>query len=176
MTVQTAAVAATLLCAGTWPVLRAGADPAPSPAPDARAAIQAAYDRQNAAYLRRDVAGIAATYAPGFTVVDRGAGQTRNEAQALDLGFTFVMSRPVSSETTILNTTLSTTPQGRRAVVTSRSRGVLVMTDGATRLAGDVFSVDTWVNSGSGWLQQRREIVSGGLGVEGVTAGGGRRR
>lgn len=170
MTLQTAAVTAALLCACAWPVPRAGANPVPAPsavpALDARAAIQAAYDKQDAAYVRKDTAGIAATYAPGFRVVDQRTGAEQNEAQALDLGFAFVMCRPVSSQTTLLNMTV----QGRTAVVTRKSHGVLLMLGasktGTTRLVGDVLSVDTWVNSSSGWLQQREEIINGGVGVD----------
>lgn len=170
MTMRSFAVTAALVCACAWPAPRAGANPAAVPvAPPtlgARAAIQAAYDKQDAAYVRKDAAGIAATYAPGFRVVDQRTGEEQNEAQALDLGFTFAMCRPVSAQTTILNITV----QGRTAVVTRKSHGVLLMmgTPKAqpTRLVGDTLSVDTWVNSGSGWLQQRMKVTGGGLGFD----------
>lgn len=157
---QTTAVAFLCACACLAP--RAGAEPTP----DVRAAIQAAYNKQDAAYVRKDVAGIAATYAPGFKEIDQRTGKESNAAQALDLGFTFVMCRPVSSETTILNITSN----GHQAVMTRRSRGVLETVGNAgaetTRLVGETFSVDTWVDNGSGWLQQRVEIIGGGIGVD----------
>ena len=157
---QTTAVAFLCACACLAPC--AGAEPAP----DARAAIQAVYNKQDAAYARKDVAGIAATYAPGFKEIDQRTGKESNAAQALDLGFTFAMFRPIYSETNILNITL----KGHQAVVTRRSRGVLDSIGNAgtrtTRLIGETLSVDTWVEGSSGWLQQRMEITGGSIGVD----------
>lgn len=170
ITMRSFAVIATLVCACAWPAARAGANPAAPPTLGARAAIQAAYDRQDAASVRKDAAGIAATYAPGFKEVDQRTGEEQNEAQALDLGFTFAMCRPVSAQTIILNITV----QGRTAVVTRKSHGVLLMMGASkaqtTRLVGDTLSVDTWVNSGTGWLQKRMEVTGGGLGVDSTQA------
>lgn len=156
MTASQTIAAAALLSACAWPLHAAPS----APAPDARAAIQSAYDRQAAAVGREDTAGLAATLAPGFVQVDQRTGETQSEGQFLNMGLTFALFRSVEAKTTILNVTLS----GGRAVVTSRSRAVLVP-QGVGEKAGTVppplvlegLSVDTWVKNGPDWLQQRAE-------------------
>lgn len=147
-----------LLVACTWP---AQADAVS----DTRAAIQNAYDKQDASYLHEDVAGIAATLAPGYIWTNPRTCETHNEAEILDLGLTFGLFRSVETKTNILNITLN----GSQAVVTSRSHTVLVPREADSNKIGpytlplvwEGLSTDTWVKRGSSWLEQRTETLSG---------------
>lgn len=136
---------------------KTGADAAPAAA---RRAIQALYDSEDNAASRKDLPGVFAQTAPDFRAIDQN-GETISLAQAkANIAQLFSQASSVKGSTFIERFRLI----GNTAVVTAKSRDVVLFTDAGTGSAGKVtiddLSVDTWVRFGKSWMQTRSHDIS----------------
>jgi hypothetical protein len=126
----------------------------------ARRAIQTLYNSEDNAASRKDIGGVFAQTAPDFRAIDQN-GKTISLAQAkANIAELFSEASSVQGSTSIERFRRI----GNAAVVTAKSRDVVLFTDSSTgeqgRVTIDDLSVDTWVRSGKAWLQTRSHDIS----------------
>ena len=128
---------------------------------EARKAIQAAYDKMNAALARKDVKG-------AFTVLTPDVEQITLDGRKFDaaqmrqqMTQALAAAKSVKSQTTVQKLTLK---GGSTAQVLVRSRVAIVLTDPQTNkpitFVGEETSQDTWIKTARGWLGKRSKTLS----------------
>jgi ketosteroid isomerase-like protein len=122
-------------------------------ADDAKAAIQAQYNKRSAAALKKDVAASLAINAPDFVTLDL-EGKKRTQAQLKpQLTQIFATIKSYSITTKITKCTLS----GDKATVQTLD-SVTIM--GKNVLTAEATSEDTWVKKGSQWLRTQNKLLT----------------
>lgn len=127
----------------------------------ARKAIQAAYDREDAAVGRKDIKGALANCAPDFQFVapDGTRGSLADARQSLSTQFG--KNSSFVAKTTIQKFTL----QGSKTVVTAKEYQLRTVVPRAPHAhAHKIVTVgideDTWVKHGDRWLRERTRAIS----------------
>ena len=129
---------------------------------DARKAIQAAYDRNNAAMVRRDVSGVLATYAPGYTSIDQNGQETARSGEEERQHWVESLTPPskVKSKTRIVDLKL----QDGGAVVTTESHEDITYVSRKTKSVQRLNIIesarDFWVKSQNRWLWKRSRTLT----------------
>lgn len=126
----------------------------------AQRAIQALYNSEDNAASRKDIGGVFAQTAPDFRAIDQN-GQTISLAQAkANIAELFSEARSVKGSTSIERFRLI----GNTAIVTAKSRDIVLFNDTSTGSEGKVtiddLSVDTWIRFGKSWMQTRSHDIS----------------
>jgi hypothetical protein len=141
------------LCLGVMSLSPAMAD---TPA-QARSAIQALYNKQNAAAAKKDVNGVLVNMAPDFQAVSKDGRKITAAQQRQALTQLFSMAQSIHATSAIQKFRL----QGNRATVTVKENGTfLVVNPNAAaakpaRFTVEDVSEDTWVKKGNRWLNER---------------------
>jgi hypothetical protein len=127
----------------------------------ARKAIQAAYDREDAAVSRKDVPGILVNCAPNFQFITQN-GMRGSLADARQ-GLTAQFQTPSSfvAKTTLQKLTL----QGNKAVVTVKEYQMRTVVPKAPhvhphKIVTVSIDEDTWVKHGNRWLREISKNIS----------------
>ena len=129
---------------------------------DAKKAIQAAYNRNNAAKLHRDVGAILATYAPGYTSVNQNGLETTRSDEEERQHWAELLTPPgkVKKMTRVVDLKL----QDGGAVVTVTAHEEMSYVSRKTRtvqhLTFDEKDRDFWVQSQNHWLWKRSRTLS----------------
>ena len=141
-------------------------------APQARGAIQAAYDREDAAVRRKDVRGVLVNCAPNFQFITQNG--TRGNLADARQGLVSQFQTPSSfvAKTTIQKFTL----QGNKAVVTVQeyqSRTVVPKAKHAHphKIVTIGIDEDTWVKHGNRWLREMSKMIRQKQTLDGRTIG-----
>ncbi|HZT44309.1 MAG TPA: hypothetical protein VFA07_19240 [Chthonomonadaceae bacterium] len=145
------------LCLGGWLEPFASADTVAQ----ARTAIQAAYDREDAAVRRKDVKGTLANCAPDFQFIqsDGSRGSLADARQ----GMVALFQKPNSfvAKTTIQKFTL----QGNKAIATVKEYQMRTVVPHAKhahphKIVTVTIIEDTWVKHGNRWLREISRAIS----------------
>jgi hypothetical protein len=129
---------------------------------DARKAIQAAYDKSNAAAAKKDLAGVLASHASDFTYTDKSGKKQDLSAMKTQMGQVFQASKEISGKSVIQSISL----KGGSATVTVDETGSMVLVnpqnpDQTVKLEVEAKSEDLWAKTGKGWrIKSSREISS----------------
>jgi uncharacterized protein (TIGR02246 family) len=126
---------------------------------DAKKAIQAAYNKMNAALERKDVNG-------AFSVLTPDAEQITLQGQRLSAAQMrqqmtqgLAQARSIRSRTTVQKVTL----KGNQALAVVRSQVSFVVTDPQSgrdaKIAADEVSDDTWIKTAQGWRAKRSKTT-----------------
>jgi hypothetical protein len=131
-----------------------------------RSAIQAAYDRQNQAYSRRDIDAIAAVCTPNYEDVNYGKASSLSDfRQALHKLFNY------AREVHIVIEIQSARPLGSDIEVKAKRRFEAIFQDRNRKphkyLAAEILT-DTWSRSGDQWLKRRSEVASQAATIDGT--------
>jgi hypothetical protein len=136
----------------------AGADTAAQ----ARSAIQATYNKMNAAAAKKDAAAIIAVHDPGYTSIDKsGQKQTLSSLKVL-LSQIFQVAKSIKATTTIQSCTL----KGSTASVATKEHAEIVAAINpqdrtkTSTLVSDGTSQDTWVKTAKGWRLKMQKSTS----------------
>ena len=135
------------------------------PKTEARAEIEAIYDRQNAGVKRKNIAGVVYGCAPDFV-------EAHQEPQMKGQMFTLTQLRPMiaqlfaqahSARRTTTIQTFAFTPT--QVTITAKQHLVLALVNPRTARTGqliqDGVSRDIWVRQNGAWVEQRSTILSG---------------
>ncbi len=139
---------------------------------DARKAIQAQYDKENAAAARKDVRTMLSIMSPDFVAVTGGQQVTAPQMQQ-SLTQMFKLASNISGVTYIDKVAL----HGKTAVVLVHDRSALTLTNPRNpnqkaRLVVESRDQDTWVRTAKGWLETRSKELSRKRTVNGKPAPG----
>jgi len=149
-----AIAAAALLSLLTAPAARADT---PS---EARKAIQATYDKMNAAFSRKDVKSAFAYLTPDFEQITFEGQRVGAAPMRQQMTQALAAAKSMRSQTTVQKLTL----KGGTAEVLVRSRVIIVLNDPRTNkpltVAGNETSQDTWIKTSRGWLAKRSKTLS----------------
>ena len=120
-------------------------------AAQARKAIQAAYDQQDAAQARKDLNATFAHCAPEFKDISKdGRVVTLTQARA-SLTQAYAMAKSIKVRTTIADLHLT----GNKAIVTTKQHAVVTLVNPRTSrtmtLMDDEVDQDTWVKRSNRW-------------------------
>ena len=129
-------------------------------AAQARQAIQAAYDREDAAVRRKDVQGVLVNCAPNFQFITQ-SGMRGSLADARQgLANQFQTPSSFAAKTTIQKFTL----QGNKAVVTVQETQLRTVVPKAKhahphKIVTLSTDEDTWVKHGNRWLRELSKMI-----------------
>ena len=118
-------------------------------------AIQAQYDKGNAAVAKKDSKALVATYTTDrISIDDKGVKHTVAE-ELQQMKQVFAMAQSLSGTTTIVSITV----KGYTAIVQVKESDKVVManpqTHATSTMVMDSVSDDTWVKNGATWLQKK---------------------
>jgi ketosteroid isomerase-like protein len=128
---------------------------------DARAAINAAYEKMNAAASRKDLKSLLAFYSKDYIATDPSGGKQTLSDYRRTLEPIFQRARSIRATTTIQK--LSVKSNRAVAVIKDRTRIVLGHPRNPRMVTGfvvDATREDVWVKGPKGWLQQRAKVLS----------------
>ena len=145
------------LCLGVWLAPSARADTAAQ----ARKAIQAAYDREDAAADRKDIKGVLANCAPDFQAIELDGSRSTLADARKSMSMAFQQFKTVTAKTTIQKFTL----QGNKATMTVKeyaqmTTGPLGPKKQTHKLIVVGTDQDTWVKHGNRWLKEITRTIS----------------
>jgi len=121
---------------------------------DAKKAIQAAIDRENAALKKKDLAGLTATLAPGFVQTDnKGRQHTREQTVAM-----MQQILPIAQKLDAKSTVTKIVLKGDQATATVKEHADITVMNPQTkrtaRLVTDSVEEGVWQNTGGKWLRK----------------------
>lgn len=127
---------------------------------DAKKAIQAAYNAENAAAARKDLKGIFASYAPDYVEVSQTGRTTTLTEEKTKARQALSLVKSAKANSVIQKIKL----KGKQAVVSVKEHNELVVDNPRTgqpaKMVIDSVSEDTWTKSGKSRLKKRSKTIS----------------
>ena len=137
---------------------------------DARKQIEAAYQRENAAAMRKDVNGILANLAPDYETTNMQGIKAGREQMKQMLPQLFAMARSVKAATKVKSVKL----KGNEATAQVAEHAEMVMVNPKThqtaKLVIEEQSETVWAKGPKGWLKKRSRTLSSKQTVNGKPA------
>jgi ketosteroid isomerase-like protein len=133
------------------PALAARADSAA----DAKKAIQAQYNKCNAAAARKDSKGVTSVYTKDRVAVTSKGVTSSVSDETAQMEQIFQAATSVAVSTTITGISV----KGNTAIVNVKEHGKIVLLNPKTmansNMVEDAISIDTWVKTGGTWLEKK---------------------
>lgn len=140
---------------------------------DAKKALQALYDKTDAATAKKDIKGLTAYLAPDFQVLSDKGGKAMNLEQAKSqMGMVFKQVQSFKAKSVVQKVTL----KGSTATVTVKQNVTAAIMNPQTgkpsKLLMDVVAEDIWVKSGAGWKEKSSKSISTKQSLDGKSIAG----
>jgi ketosteroid isomerase-like protein len=129
---------------------------------DARKAIQAAYDRSDAAAVRKDLAGVLASHAPDYTWTDKHGKKHALAELKAQMTQVFQLAKEIRGKTIVKSLSL----KGNSATVIAEETGSMNLVnpqkrDQEIKVEVEAKSEDVWTKTPKGWkVKSSKEISS----------------
>lgn len=140
---------------------------------DAKAAIQAAYNNETAAMIKKDVKGIVAVYASDYVEIEKDGKKSTLAELKQQMQQLFPSLRNVKATQSVSKVTL----KGSQATVLSRQHLEATFINPQTKknqsLVATANLEDLWVKSGkSTWLKKQSKVLTENQTLDGKAGGG----